>query len=56
MLVLFNFQALAAFFLNFDRLKGVRSSSLLAVYWLLYLILWALVFKTQVETIMHDQV
>ena len=37
-------------------MKGIRSSSLLTIYWLLYLVLWALVFKTQVEVIMNNQV
>nr|CAB3219629.1 multidrug resistance-associated protein 1-like [Phallusia mammillata] len=43
----------AAFFTNFDRLKGIRSSGLLTLYWILYIITWALVFKTKVELIMR---
>uniref|UniRef100_H2YLY0 ABC-type glutathione-S-conjugate transporter n=1 Tax=Ciona savignyi TaxID=51511 RepID=H2YLY0_CIOSA len=39
--------AIAAFFIYYDRLKGVRTSGLLTIYWILFLLTWALVFRTK---------
>ncbi|XP_076819731.1 multidrug resistance-associated protein 1-like isoform X1 [Clavelina lepadiformis] len=47
--------ALAVFFLNFDRKKGIRSSSLLTCYWLTYCVLWALIFKNEVELLLQNK-
>uniref|UniRef100_H2YLY3 Multidrug resistance-associated protein 1 n=1 Tax=Ciona savignyi TaxID=51511 RepID=H2YLY3_CIOSA len=45
--------AIAAFFIYYDRLKGVRTSGLLTIYWILFLLTWALVFRTKVEQIQN---
>ncbi|CAK8671759.1 unnamed protein product [Clavelina lepadiformis] len=47
--------AKAAFFVNFDRRKGIQSSSLLTCFWLLYLVFWALIFKSQVERLLDSK-
>uniref|UniRef100_H2YLY5 Multidrug resistance-associated protein 1 n=1 Tax=Ciona savignyi TaxID=51511 RepID=H2YLY5_CIOSA len=44
---------IAAFFIYYDRLKGVRTSGLLTIYWILFLLTWALVFRTKVEQIQN---
>ncbi|CAK8671761.1 unnamed protein product [Clavelina lepadiformis] len=45
--------AKAVYFVNFDRRKGIQSSSLLTCFWLLYLVFWALILKNQVDRLMN---
>ncbi|CAK8684757.1 unnamed protein product [Clavelina lepadiformis] len=45
--------AKAIFFLNFDRKKGIQSSGLLTCFWIWYLVLWALIFKSQVDKLLE---
>ncbi|CAK8671763.1 unnamed protein product [Clavelina lepadiformis] len=47
--------AKAAFFLSFDRRKGIRSSILLTFFWLLYLVFWTIIFKSQVERLLDSK-
>ncbi|XP_076819735.1 multidrug resistance-associated protein 1-like [Clavelina lepadiformis] len=47
--------AKAVYFVNFDRRKGIQSSSLLTCFWLLYLVFWALILKSQVERLMDSK-
>ena len=49
-------QGKAAFFIHFERLKGIRSSSILTFYWVLYVVLWIFVFRTQVKLLLKDEV
>ncbi|XP_078481138.1 multidrug resistance-associated protein 1-like [Ciona intestinalis] len=44
---------IASFFIFFDRLKGVRSSGLLTIFWILFILTWALVFRTKVEMLQN---
>nr|CAB3219626.1 multidrug resistance-associated protein 1-like [Phallusia mammillata] len=48
--------ALAVVLLQYDRMKGVRSSGFLTCYWLLFLLTWAFVFKSKVSLIMSGKV
>jgi len=52
----FSLQGKAAFFIHFERLKGIRSSSILTLYWVLYVVLWIFVFRTQVTLLLKDEV
>ncbi|XP_076819730.1 multidrug resistance-associated protein 1-like isoform X2 [Clavelina lepadiformis] len=47
--------AVALFFLNFDRKHGLMSSGLLTCYWILFIVLWAFVFKSQVELLLSGK-
>lgn len=49
-------QALVFFFLNYERMKGVRSSGYLTIFWLLYVVLWILPFKQNVEVLLETEV
>ncbi|XP_076820993.1 multidrug resistance-associated protein 1-like isoform X2 [Clavelina lepadiformis] len=43
--------ALASLLLQFDRMKGIRSSGLLTTYWIIFLVLWIFAFKSKIDLI-----
>nr|XP_039268709.1 multidrug resistance-associated protein 1-like isoform X3 [Styela clava] len=47
--------ALAYFFINYERLKGMRNSGYLLVYWLLTILMWVFPFKSKVQLLMETE-